>query len=51
MLVEDMKLVPDELVNMITKWGFHFDSSYLQDRRSMVLPGMVLHFGHIGQDF
>ena len=44
-------LVPDELVNVLTQHGFHFDSPNVQDSWSMALSGMVLHFGHIGQTF
>ena len=43
--------MPDELINMISQQGFHFDAPYLQDSFNMALSRMVLHLGHIIQDF
>ena len=50
MLIKDMinARLARQHVNSI---GFHFDSTNLQDSRNTALSGMVLHFGHIGQDF
>ena len=46
MLFEAM-ISADELVNMISHQGFHFDSPNLQDSVNMALSWMVLHLGHI----
>ena len=41
--------MPDELVNMISQQGFHFNSPNLQDSFNAALPRMVLQMSHIGQ--
>ena len=41
--------MPDELVNMISQQGFHFDSPNLQDGFIMALSRMVVQMSHICQ--
>ena len=37
--------MPDELINMLSQQGFHFDSQSLQDSFNMAVSWMVFHMG------